>query len=111
MKKVIALSIITMFLASITSIDSFVLADRDSSDDVINWMKVCQMAPDFLVSDPCNELVNDDNELTSKGQRVLTCIGGGTLATLLGMPELLSLAPAVGCGGSGIGGLLSSILN
>ncbi|HET7642917.1 MAG TPA: hypothetical protein VFK40_05375 [Nitrososphaeraceae archaeon] len=46
------------------------------------------MAPDFLISYPCSELVNDDNELTSKGERFLICIVEGILSTLLGMPEL-----------------------
>src|SRR5688500_1408737 len=113
MKKVIALSIITMFLASITSIDFSVLAERDSSDDRINWMKVCQMAPDFLVSDSCSELVNDNNELTSKGEGVLLCLGGNTLAAILSGNPAMGLG-AAGCGSSsasGLTNLLSNLLN
>lgn len=88
-----------------------------SSNRGIDWMKVCQMAPDVLVSEPCDELVTDYNELTSKGERVLACIGGGALAIITQQYQLLGLAPAVGCGGSGsssgsgLSNLLSNLLN
>ncbi len=36
-------------------------------------------------------------KLTPEGERVLKCIGGGTLATLLGRPDLISLGSLVGC--------------
>ncbi len=91
--------------------------DDYNSNNGINWMKLCEMAPDFLVSEPCNELVDDNNELTSEGERVLLCLGGGTLAIIMGHPELLMLRSQVGCGGSGsssgngVINLLSSIFN
>ena len=99
-----------MFLASITSIDSFVLADRDSSDDGINWMKDCQMAPDFLVSDSRSELVNDDNELTSKEEGFLLCLGGKTVAAILSGDPAMGLG-AAGCGSSSASGLTNLLSN
>ena len=55
-----------------------------SSNNGINWMKYCNMAPDFLVSEPCDELVDDNNELTTKGEKVLLCIVGKPLGGMAG---------------------------
>ena len=92
-------------------------------DDGTDWMKYCKMAPDFLIAEEsCSELVDSNNELTSKGKQKLMCLGGGALAILA--PEfalkIASLGSAVGCLGSsnnnegsssGLTGLLSRILN
>ena len=37
----------------------------------IDWIKICEKAPDFLLPTSCDELVNEDNELTPKGEREL----------------------------------------
>jgi hypothetical protein len=53
---------------------------------------------DERISEPCETLTSPDYTLTPEGERVLKCIGGGALATLIGRPDLLSLGPSVGCG-------------
>ena len=55
-----------------------------------------------FLSEPCETLTSPDGfTLTSRGQRVLVCLGVGGVATYLA-PEILasikSLGPAVGCG-------------
>ncbi len=53
-----------------------------------------------MIIEPCSTLATPDGVLTSEGQRVLGCIGGGALAVATGNFELLTLEPSVGCGGS-----------
>ena len=53
-----------------------------------------------MITEPCYTLATPNGVLTSEGQRVLGCIGGGALAVAIGNFQLLTLAPAVGCGGS-----------
>ena len=48
----------------------------------IDWIKICENAPDFLLPTSCNELVNDDNELTSKGERELLSLVAPLAGTL-----------------------------
>jgi hypothetical protein len=48
----------------------------------IDWIKICEKAPDFLLPTSCNELVNDDNELTSKGERELLSLVAPLAGTL-----------------------------
>ena len=50
----------------------------------IDWMKVCEKAPDFLLSASCDELVDDNNELTSKGEKELLCLGAPLAGYLIG---------------------------
>jgi hypothetical protein len=66
----------------------------------INWGEVCRNPlVDPLIGEACETLTSPDGyALTLDGHRVLKCIGGGVLATLLGRPDLLSLGPSVGCG-------------
>jgi hypothetical protein len=66
----------------------------------INWGEVCRYpVVDERIIEPCETLTSPDGyTLTPEGQRVLKCIGGGALTTLLGRPDLLSLGPSVGCG-------------
>jgi len=67
----------------------------------INWLEICNNpAVDAMVTEPCSTLATPNGVLTSEGQRVLGCIGGGALAVATGNFQLLALAPAVGCGGS-----------
>ena len=89
-----------------------------SSNNGINWMKYCKMAPEFLISDPCDELVDNNNELTSKGEKVLLCLGIPAAGYLLdGGSGLAGGAAAglIGCSGTSgsgiVGNLLSNILN
>lgn len=85
----------------------------------INWYKICtNPLVDILISESCSSLTtNGEYELTPAGQHALACIGGGTLATLTGNIELLSMGGAVGCGSSGssgndpIGSLISGLFN
>ena len=71
----------------------------------INWGAICRNPiVDSFISEPCGTLTSPDGfTLTSEGERVLRCIGGGAVVTLLA-PEVLasirSLGPAVGCGAS-----------
>jgi hypothetical protein len=97
-KTIIAFSILLLLTMSFyTMTESY----STSSNRGINWADMCRLA-DAIISEPCHELVNSNNpyELTSEGERVLKCIGGGALALATGHPELLSMGPAVGCGGS-----------
>lgn len=55
-----------------------------SSNRGIDWMKICEKAPGFLLSAPCDELVSDDNELTSKGKRELACLAAPLAGYLIG---------------------------
>lgn len=72
-----------------------------SAQSSINWLQICRNpAVDAMVTEPCSTLATPNGQLTSEGQRVLGCIGGGALAVATGNFELLGLAPAVGCGGS-----------
>jgi hypothetical protein len=48
----------------------------------IDWINICEKAPDFLLSTSCNELVNDDNELTPKGERELLSLAAPLAGTL-----------------------------
>jgi hypothetical protein len=89
-----------------------------SSNNGIDWMKYCKMAPDFLVSEPCGELVDDNNELTSKGEKVLLCLGLPLAGYLVDSGSgLVGTAAAgfVGCSSSAgegiVGNLLSKLLN
>jgi hypothetical protein len=96
-KTTIAFStLLLLTISSYTITESF----STSSNRGINWADMCRLA-DALISEPCRELVNSNNpyKLTSEGERVLNCIGGGALALATGHPELLSLGPSVGCGG------------
>ena len=89
-------------------------------------MKICENAPSFLVSEPCYELVDNDNELTSKGREVLCSLGrplAGMAGSLIGDPtglvcglvvdNLLDCSRSSSSGiGSGIeDNLLSKLLN
>ena len=71
----------------------------------INWGAICRNPiVDSFISEPCGTLTSPDGfTLTPEGERVLRCIGGGAVVTLLA-PEVLasirSLGPAVGCGAS-----------
>ena len=60
-------------------------SDRDNkfSKGGVNRMKICENTPSFIVSEPCDELVDSDNELTSKGKEVV-CSLGRPLAGLVG---------------------------
>ena len=72
-----------------------------SAQQSINWLEICNNpAVDAMVTEPCSTLATPSGTLTSEGQRVLGCIGGGALAVATGNFQLLTLAPAVGCGGS-----------
>ena len=96
---------------------------QGSSNSGIDWMKYCQMSPDFLVSEPCNELVDSNNELTSKGESVLLCLIGKPLGGMAGasigdptglaggfVVDKLLDCPKSSDGGI-VGNLLSSLLN
>lgn len=69
----------------------------------INWGAICRNPiVDSFISEPCDSLTSPDGfTLTSRGHRVLACLGVGGIATILA-PEILasvrSLGPAVGCG-------------
>ncbi len=90
----------------------------------INWYEICtNKLVDAMISEPCDGLTtNGGYELSSEGQHVLGCIGGGTLAAITGNIELIGLKSVVGCGGSssssssssddgdGIGSILKGIL-
>ena len=41
------------------------------SNNGIDWIKICENAPDFMLPTSCDELVNDNNELTPKGESEL----------------------------------------
>ena len=73
---------------------------KTNTQSRINWGEVCRNPlVDERILEPCETLTSPDGyTLTPEGQRVLKCIGGGILATLLGRPDLLSLGPSVGCG-------------
>jgi hypothetical protein len=71
----------------------------------INWGAICRNPiVDSYISEPCETLTSPDGfTLTSRGNRVIACLGVGGIATFLA-PEILasikSLGPAVGCGSS-----------
>lgn len=48
----------------------------------IDWIKICEKAPDFLLPTSCDELVNEDNELTPKGERELLSLVAPLAGTL-----------------------------
>ena len=50
----------------------------------IDWMKICEKAPDFLLSASCDELVDNNNELTSKGKKELLCLACPLAGYLIG---------------------------
>jgi hypothetical protein len=65
-----------------------------------NWLNFCKISiVDSFITEPCNTLTSPDGyTLTTEGQKVLGCIGGGTLAVLTGHSELVDLKSLVGCG-------------
>ena len=138
MNKVIAFSIITIFFVLLTTGNSLVLADRNDDDEDdddndrdrdnkfseggVNWIKICENAPSFLVSEPCDELVDDDNELTSKGKEVLCSVGGplagvigsylaGPLGGIAGGKLACKESSNSGISDGFVGSILSSLLN
>ena len=42
----------------------------------IDWMKICEKASDCLLSASCDELLDNNNELASKGKKELLCLAG-----------------------------------
>jgi hypothetical protein len=94
------LSIIVSFvlLGAIISASVPLLASAQSG---VNWLQICKNpAVDAMITEPCSTLATPNGVLTSEGHKVLGCIGGGALAVATGNLELLTLAPAVGCGGN-----------
>ena len=65
----------------------------------INWFDICKHPlVDTMITEPCDTLTSPDGHtLTPKGEHILGCIGGDTLAVLTGQKELLALKGAVGC--------------
>jgi hypothetical protein len=66
----------------------------------INWLEICENPLiDAIITEPCHTLTTPDGYfLTEEGDRVLGCLGGGTLAILAGVPELAAMGELVGCG-------------
>lgn len=76
----------------------------------MDWMEICEKAHPIIVSEPCDELVDNNNELTSKGELVLLCLGGKTLAFITGQWELLGLQSII-CSGSSDRGMVDNLLS
>jgi hypothetical protein len=71
--------------------------------NLINWGAICRNPiVDSFISEPCETLTSPDGfTLTSRGQRVLVCLGVGGIAAYLDreiLASIKSLGPAVGCG-------------
>lgn len=81
------------------NIPSTVLAQQNQ-ELLINWLELCENPlVDALISEPCHTLTTPDGfTLTKEGEKVLGCLGGGTLAILAGIPELATMGELVGCG-------------
>jgi hypothetical protein len=52
------------------------------SNSGIDWIKICEKAPDFLLPTSCDELINEENELTLKGERELLFFAAPLAGTL-----------------------------
>lgn len=71
--------------------------------NLINQGAICRNPiVDSFISEPCETLTSPDGfTLTSRGQRVLVCLGVGGIAAYLDreiLASIKSLGPAVGCG-------------
>ena len=71
--------------------------------NLINQGAICRNPiVDSFISEPCETLTSPDGfTLTSRGQRVLVCLGVGGIAAYLDreiLTSIKSLGPAVGCG-------------
>lgn len=64
-----------------------------------DWLALCQQAHSLnVLKTPCDELVDSDNQLTELGNRVLVCLAGGGLITLLAGWDKAMLASELGRG-------------
>lgn len=93
-------TLLVSIIAVSTLISPTMTNAQQNQDVLVNWLEICNNPlVDAIVVEPCNSLTTPDGyTLTQEGERVLGCLAGGTLAVLVGIPELTSMADMVGCG-------------
>jgi hypothetical protein len=79
---VIKFNILTITIIWILGAFTMTQIYGELSNRGIDWIKICEKAPDFLLPTSCDELVNEDNELTPKGERELLSFAAPLAGTL-----------------------------
>ena len=98
-KSFIILFILFSIISFIYILSPIFAQQQQQQGAKINWFDICKHPlVDTMITEPCDTLTSPDGHtLTPKGEHVLGCIGGDTLAVLTGQKELLALKGAVGC--------------